>query len=395
MSEHKVSDSEAGDGTGAQLQTEATRTDAHADPAGDDGMSSEAGRPEMRSTDGSSGSSPGRSIHGLIALLALLIAAAAVAGTGFLWWQYRQFYVTLDGADSQQRATLEALVLQQSEVDRVIDGLGQELAQDRNRIIDLRTTISDFPQQIGALDQRLDALQGRSLDAREVWLRAEAEYYLVVANTEISLSGRVERAITALTLADGLLRELGDPALNPVRVAIADELTALRAVPLVDHDGLAFSLASLASRVAELPFRAAGTTRFDDSGPELDAVEPGVGRLWESLKQALLGVVRIERRDVPVDVLLSAGERDIVRRQVVLELQLSRIALLRGEAEAFRASLMAAAALLTAEFDTGAAGVTGVLDLIGELERLDIAPDLPDLTGSLGLLRGAAAGGGG
>jgi uncharacterized protein HemX len=336
---------------------------------------------------------PGRSLGGLVALLALAVAAVAVAGTGFLWWQYRQFYVALDGADLQQRETLESLVVGQAEFDALFDDLRRQLEQERERIVDLRTRVTDFPQQIGGLSRRLDALQGRSLDARDVWLRAEAEYYLVVANTELALSGRIENAIAALELADGLLRELGDPALNPARVAIADELTRLRAIPLIDAEGLAFSLASLESRVQDLPFRGGTAGSFADGEPELDAVEPGLDRLWESLKQAVGGLVRVERREQPVEVLLGTAGRSMVRRQLMLELQLARISLLRGEQEAFRASLLAAENLLGREFDAESAAVDGARELLAELGRLDISPDRPDISGSLGLLRSAGGGG--
>ena len=323
----------------------------------------------------------------LIAILALAIAAVAAAASGFLWWQYREFYVSLDSADAQQRETLETVVLEQADFDRLIDDVRLDLQQDRDRFADLQTRITDFPQQVGALSRRLDALQGRSLNARDVWLRAEVEYYLVVANTELSLSGRVESAIAALELADGLLRELGDPALNPVRVAIADELAGLRAIPLVDSEGLGFSLASLATRVPELPFRTGRRDSFTAAQPDLDEVEPGLGRLWESFKQAVGGLVRVERRDAPVEVLLGEAERGFVRRQLVLELQLARIALLRRESESLQASLAAADGLLARDFDVTAAAVSGARELIEELSRLDIAPPQPDISGSLSLLR--------
>ena len=74
------------------------------------------------------------------------------------------------------------------------------------------------------LERRLDAVQGGSFDARGDLLRSEAEYYLTVANTELGLAGDWENAIKALELADGLLAELADPRLGPVREAIAGEL---------------------------------------------------------------------------------------------------------------------------------------------------------------------------
>ncbi len=383
--------SEQGDGDSSALEA------GDLESAGGEGAADESARDDSAGPAGSAVASTrdaggsGRSLGGAVALLALVVAALGLAGTGFLWWQYRQFYVSLNEADVGQRGTLETLATGQATLNRLLDQLQQAQADYRDQLVDMRTTIGDFPQQVAALDRRVDALQGRSVDARDEWLRAEAEYYLVVANTEAGLRGRVESAITALELADGLLRELGDPALNTVRVAIADELTGLRAIPLTDNEGLAFSLASLATRVADFPFRAAnvGEPSYELNDGGVAEVEPGIGRLWASLKQALLGIVRIERRDAPVEVQLSAGERELVRRQVVVELQLARVALLSGENETFRAGLVAAGALLEREFDTGAQDVAGAIALLAELGGLDIAPPQPDLSGSLSLLRGA------
>lgn len=327
-----------------------------------------------------------------LALVALSVGGAAVVACGYLWLQYRNVGDRLAAADDEQRIAIERTDQTVTELADTAAALTRDISDVRDRLSAVRLEIGDFPSQIGALSQRVDALQGGRADSREIWLRAEAEYYLAVANAELALTGRIGNAVTALTLADGLLRELGDPALNPVRVAIAEELANLRATELPDHEGIAFSLAGLAGRVPELPFRGAPSTRYAGEGRELDDMEPGIGRLWASLKGAVLGIVRIERRDAPVEVLLTATDQAMVRRELVLELQLARIALLRDEPRAFRASLDAATALLEQEFDVESASVAGMLGQLGELSALDIAPPRPDISGSLNLLRSTTGG---
>jgi len=343
-------------------------------------------------------SRPARAGGGLALLLgglALLVGAVGLAAAAYLWRQHEALVTRLTTADAETGSLLESLSAEQVRAVDQRTALLDQIAADRDTIATLRREIGDFPVRIAGISRRVDALQGRSLDARDVWLTAEAEYYLVVANAETALAGRADSAATALELADGLLRELGDPALNPVRNAIADELARLRAVASVDREGVAYRLAGLAARVPDLPLRAAAASGYDTGAAPLDDVEPGLTRLWETVKQAVGGLVRVERRDAPVATLLSAGERSLIRRQVELELQLARAGLLNGEPGVYLSALEAASVLVSAEFDVAAAEVSGLVRELAELSALDVAPDLPDISGSLALLRSARTGGAG
>ena len=114
---------------------------------------------------------------------------------------------------------------------------------------------------------------------------------------------------------------------------------------------------------------------------------PASARLWLAIKGTLLDLVRIERRDEPVPQALSAAERALARRQLEIELELARIAALRGDEQAFLSGLETAIAMLRRDFDAAAADVEGALALLGELRSFDIDPERPDISGSLNLLR--------
>jgi uroporphyrin-3 C-methyltransferase len=318
--------------------------------------------------------------------VALLFALIAVMVAGMLWWQYRQFYVSLDQTDA---AAAEALARVRAEQRALQDRL-QDATDDVAMLRQLNTSLGErldaLPSRFAALEERLDAVQGGSFDARGTLLRAEAEYYLTVANTELALAGDFETAVTALELADGRLAELGDPELAAVREAIAGELLALRSTRLPDIEGIVFGLGRLASRADELPLRADLPVSLEPDPAALEA-EPGIGRLWIAIKGTLLDLVRIERRDEPVPQALSAAERALARRQLEVELELARIAALRGDQQAFVSGLELAIAVLERDFDAEAADVEGALALLDELRSFEIRPEPPDLSASLNLLR--------
>lgn len=327
----------------------------------------------------------------LVTLFALAFAVLATTMSGFLWWQYREFYVSLDAADDESQRALDSVRDSVQRIDDRIDSLRASLDGDRARSAALAERLDSLPAQLATLEQRIAALQGGSVDARSAWLRAEAEYYLGVANAEFEIAGNWEAAITALEIADRSLGALADPALRPVRELIADELIALRSVRLPDIDGLAFSLSRLAERAAGLPMRT-GRPAEGAAGADIDATAPGLGRLWIGLKSAIAGIIRVERSDEPVARVLTTEERRLVERQLVLELQLARIAALRGEAQAFEASLATAIGLLRRDFDASTAEVEGAIELLEQMLTLDIAPAKPDISASSNRLRATPAG---
>jgi uroporphyrin-3 C-methyltransferase len=318
---------------------------------------------------------------------ALLFAFVAIMVAGMLWWQYRQFYVSLDETDAAAADALARVRAEQRALRDGLDDADADIATLRESNASLRERLEAMPGRFAALEERLDAVQGGSFDARAELLRSEAEYYLTVANTLLTLTRDFTGAATALELADGRLAELGNPQLAPVREAIAGELLALRSMRLPDIEGIVFGLGRLASRADELPLRADLPAALGiESDAALDA-EPGLGRLWLAVKRTLLDLVRIERRDDLVPQALSAAERALARRQLQIELELARVAALRADAQAFMSGLESATALLKRDFDASAAEVEGALALLSELRGFDVDPDRPDISGSLNLLR--------
>ncbi len=188
--------------------------------------------------------------------VALLFAFLAVMVAGMLWWQYRQFYVSLDETDAAAAEALARVRAEQRALQDSLEDVDDDVATLRQSSTSLGERLDALPGRFMELEERLDTVQGGSFDARGDLLRSEAEYYLAVANTELTLTRDFATAVTALELADGRLAELGNPELAPVRDAIAGELLALRSLRLSDIEGIVFGLGRLAARADELPLRA-------------------------------------------------------------------------------------------------------------------------------------------
>jgi uncharacterized protein HemX len=331
--------------------------------------------------------------------LGLLLAVAAAAAAGFSWWQQRQLTHAVQAADARTRDVSERQHQLENSLGELTDKLNglrqqtrQNMQQSGQRIDALEQRLQPIPGRIAQLREQLDALQGGSADVRATWLRAAAGYYLRAANTQLQLAHDWQGAVEALKLADGQLRELGDPSLAPVRRLIAQEIDALQAVQLPDIDGLAARLDALASRAGKLALRAATPARFTVNAPPAQKTQPGWGRFWAAIKRALSGLVRVQRRAEPAQRALTDEQRALVRRQLAVELQLAEVAAVRRRPAAFRANIEAARQLLTENFDASDAGVAAAQQSLMQMSGIDIAPAPPDISQSLTRLQ--AAGGG-
>lgn len=335
---------------------------------------------------------PAEARSSLAAPLALLLALIAIGVSGMLWWQYRSFYVSLDQTDAATGQALERVRAEQRALQDAVNDANEDVETLRQLNASVNDRVDALPNRFVDLERRLDAVQGGSFDARDTLLRSEAEYYLTIASTELTLARNWDNAITALELADGRLAELANPELAPVREAIAEELLALRSVRLPDIEGLMFSLGRLAARAQALPMRADLPANYPNAGADTDEAEPGLERLWLAIERTLLGLVHVERRDEPVAQALSAAERELGRRQFELELEIARTAALRAQSQAFQSAIDRAIALLERDFDTDTAEVDGALALLREMRGLEVDPKRPDIGESLNRLRALATG---
>ena len=119
-----------------------------------------------------------------------------------------------------------------------------------------------------------------------LWLLAEAEYYMQIANAQLQLAGNPYLAAQALRMADERVARLADPALTDVRRAVADELAALDGMEKPDIEGVTLTLASLARVVATLPLREM-TSASSDEGTQIDPEAGGLDRAWASVRSAI------------------------------------------------------------------------------------------------------------
>lgn len=322
---------------------------------------------------------PGRAGTAL-AVAALVLALAALAGvaaTGWAWYQLR--------GEQARVAELEGRV---AALDGRLTRLANSAAQARSVEV-LGRRLAQFQQstqrQTQAFEQTLHALAARIAGGSTVYREDEAAALMRLAQARLELAADPAGAARALELADRALASADDPALAPVRAALAREIQAVQAVPRPDITGAFARLGAIAGRIDGLPL--AG----EHVGPAPSAASaPAPGLTWAGLGAALkraFAPLIVVRRGPVARPLLPPREAYFVRQNLRLALNAARLALLERDQDAYRASLHQARTWLSGWFATSTPAVAGVASALDGLASLELKPKLPQLGDALARLR--------
>lgn len=270
-------------------------------------------------------------------------------------------------------------------------GRMQEIQQQLESQLDARLkrqmeVFESLPGRMSNVEDSMSSIQGISTGVRDNWLLAEAEYYMQIANAQLQLAGNPQLARLALLQADDRIRQLANPALTNVRRALSNELRALQVINQPDIEGVTLTLASLANVVASLPLRQEIEVPTADD-PEIGDELSGMDRAMASLKNTMSEVVSVRRTDEVVQPLIAPEAAYFLRANLSLQLQVARLALLRGERAAFQHSLDDTDAWLNDYYDADSTQVKSARQTIAEIRDSLFDIEMPNISESLRLLR--------
>ncbi|MDC8805176.1 uroporphyrinogen-III C-methyltransferase [Halomonas pacifica] len=336
------------------------------------------------SSGGQGGTPPGASQRaggkaGPIALVLVVVLALVGLVLGWIGWQTLEAQrERLAGAEAElaelrSLGDLEARLSEQAEERRA--ALTGEVASLEGEFETYRGEVNE------ALDRVLAELaQQQNADERE-WLHAEAAYLLRLANQRVQLERDPQGAAALLRTADARLREADNPALLPVRRALAAELAALDAVPRVDRTGLYLALNAQQEQLATLPL----SQDVEALALEIGNGEAPSGGWREQLGRfagELRSLVTVRQHDEALEALIAPDQEAYLRQNVRLLIEQAQLALLKEEATLYRASLDEAIALVEDYYATDREAVQASLARLAELREQAVRPELPDISAS-------------
>jgi len=328
----------------------------------------------------------GRSGRG-IALLALAGALAALVWATWTWQDAQRSLASLSAVDQTGTSQRDDLQQSMAELRREVERLEAGRAALEGARQDTFNDIAGLSQRLANLESMAKEEYGVSDEVRNKWILAEVEYLLQIANARLQLARDVKSAVSALRLADGRLSTMEDPALTEVRRRIRGELMDLDAVKLPDIQGIALTLGTLATRINQLPLSRAMQLNSERPVESVDENANGWDRAVSKMGQAFSSIISVRKTDELATPLLSPTEEYFLRRNLELKLEAARLALLYGDEASYRESLRNARRWLNEYFDTSDTATGNAIETLGQLEVQNIRPVLPDISGSLSLLK--------
>lgn len=275
-------------------------------------------------------------------------------------------------------------VTQQAEIGPLKQQLAEvmgKLDQSNSKDAEQLATLGKSQQQ---LQDALDALQHKVLDLDDKrpndWMLAESEYLVRMAGRKLWLEHDIISAITLLGNADERIKALNDPSLMPIRKALAEDITKLKAMPRVDREGLTLKLAALSDQIELLPL---STVSMPDAKAEPDQAVSTNPDEWESnLKKNWVkfteNFITIRRRDGAVEALLSPQQEIFLRENLKTKLLQAQLAVYREQQALYTDSLDKAQRWLTQYFDVDNSATQYMQTELDKLKGEQIQFDYPD-----------------
>jgi uroporphyrin-III C-methyltransferase len=248
--------------------------------------------------------------------------------------------------------------------------------QNSNRLAQVEAHLANSREQQLALE----SLYKELARDRDQWALSDVEQILLTASQQLQLGGNIKAAIIGLEAADQRLLRLGKPQFARLRQAIGNDLGKLRATPMIDREGVSYSLNALSDGVGQWPLSSAHTR-----APAKDAKEKT--HFGQSLLAEFKNLIQIRRLEQNEPALLVPEQEYFLRQNLKLRLLSARLSLLSHDRSGYVADLRAAEKLLTRYFNTSDPGVSAALAALRKLGAINISPVMPELSASLAALQ--------
>lgn len=331
----------------------------------------------------------------LLAALSIIGLLMLGLGFGFRYWQDLQS--TMNRLDTE----ISGAGQRQAEYQAQLDGMRQVLELQQKQLADASARLAaqesqqeqrqrELQQQRVEIRQALHAAQGRIEPDQADWSAAEAEYLVRFANERLQLVGDVGTAIRALEAAARRLADTSGSVWAEVREILVADIGRLREVRQPDPGALATRLFQLEREVLGLrPVAAQDAAVKPESEPQgsRPLEERNLKTLLRDGMEGLKSVLVIRQHERPLRIGLPPEQQYFVYQNLRLQLAAARLALLRADQAAYQASLQSVAQWVREFFDPDSAAARAVLTEIAELKRIELRPELPDISASLDALR--------
>ncbi|MEZ9783465.1 uroporphyrinogen-III C-methyltransferase [Vibrio breoganii] len=304
--------------------------------------------------------------------IAAVVISLLTAGAGFYYFNQQNQLL-----QQQLSAVSGQLKTAQQTINGQLQETQQSAAQTANEAVN-RTEVLIGQQQksIESLQLAISDVKGRRPND---WLLAEADYLVKLAGRKLFLEHDLVTATKLMEAADQRIATLNDPSLVPLRQAMANDITELRSLPLLDKDGVALQLIALQEQVDKLPLanailpEAAEETKKHVSKD----IQDWQTNLSTSLENFAEHFITFRVRDGSAVPLLSPQQHFYLRENIKAKLETAIKATYSEQEEIYRKSLLVALEWSQTYLDQDAQSVNEFESALDKLSKVKVDLEYP------------------
>ena len=347
------------------------------------------------------------------ALAVAFVAGVAVLVSGLLWQKLGNIQQELAKRSLDSGAqSIEARTLAKAAQDSTRE-LSVRLALQENRI-------SEVSLQRTQLEELMQSLS-RSRDENLV---VDIEAALRLAQQQAQLTGSAVPLIAAMTSASQRLQRAAQPRLNPLQLALTNDMERIKSASLTDVPALMIKIDELTRMADELPVAngmivssavrqiTAATVQSTNASTTASTAATNSSSIVQSvlawfdgqriqaaaraavdaIRDEARKLLRVSRIEQPEAALLSPEQSFFLRENFKLRLLNARLGLLSRQTDAARADLLNASVWLGKYFDQSARKTQAASQLLQQIQSQLKTSELPRLDETMAALATAAAG---
>ncbi|MFN3019090.1 uroporphyrinogen-III C-methyltransferase [Vibrio coralliilyticus] len=252
-----------------------------------------------------------------VKLAAVAIVISLIVGGGLTFQMQQQ--------NAQYQSQIEAL---QKQLEQTTASVQQDLTTTQQATLAKATEITHKTETVLSQQQKsIESLQLAIADVKgrrpNDWLLAEADYLVKLAGRKLFLEHDAVSATKLMESADQRIAALNDPSLVPLRKSMANDITKLKSVPIIDREGLVLRLTALQQQVDSLPLANAILPEAPEQKEQQvsEDIYDWKNNLMTSLKDFSENFITFRTRDGNVIPLLSPEQHFYLKENIKAKLE--------------------------------------------------------------------------
>ncbi|ANW24479.1 heme biosynthesis operon protein HemX [Vibrio coralliilyticus] len=308
-----------------------------------------------------------------VKLGAVAIVISLIVGGGLTFQMQQQ--------NAQYQSQIEAL---QKQLEQTTASVQQDLTATQQATLAKATEITHKTETVLSQQQKsIESLQLAIADVKgrrpNDWLLAEADYLVKLAGRKLFLEHDTVSATKLMESADQRIAALNDPSLVPLRKSMANDITKLKSVPIIDREGLVLRLTALQQQVDSLPLANAilpGAPEQKEQQVSEDIYD-WKDNLMTSLKDFSENFITFRTRDGNVIPLLSPEQHFYLKENIKAKLETAIKAVYVEQQDIYQTALTTADKWSSSFFNQDANTVIEFNKTLEMLSKQNVQVDYP------------------